>query len=410
MVLLVSATYFYLIWQKSSLPLLSKTNVSPQTNAIPATFSSGTYTCKNCSKSHDWYIDDKHILWWDSQPYIPFTGFAIKSLGNDFNLKELNIWIDSDPGNDYKDPAKLDAVTTSITNGGGTYTAIFLTGPVIKDASKLFDASVKQQIIDSWKPYISAVSKEGLRAMVIFNEINSDFTWPGTYTADQYGQKLGEYAKELKALVGNVPVIFKIVDFGSSVPNNYDNIIAAGANQYADGVGFDMFIKDTCNNGPRITSSLNTILYKLEAKQNKSKLFWVAEFGGQGDEVNCKGKDYWCNFPPPSSKSDMKCFLDELAMQGAKGFIYNGPGYDGEFANYYNSYVWLSELKNEIIQKAKATTVRANSQGAANNQINENKSKTESPVNGQSNCYQSCMAEKGNTDSICRNWCQKQAE
>ena len=377
-------------------------DLSPSSSVIPSTFTAGNYTCKNCTKSHAWYIDDKHMLWWDGQPYIPYTGFAIKDISNSFNLTDLNIWIDSDAGNIYKDPAKLDAITTSVSNSGGTFNAIFLTGPIIKDASKLFDPAVKQQIIDSWKPYAAAVSKDGLRAMVIWNEINNDFTWPNTYTADQYRQKLGEYTKELKAMVGNVPVIFKIVDFGTFKPNNYDNVIAAGASQYADGIGFDIFIKDACNSGSRINSSLNEALYKLEAKQNKTKLFWIAELGGQGDEVACKGQDYWCNFPPLSSQADTKCLLEKLAESGAKGFIYNGPGYDGKFANYYNSYVWFSGFRNEIIQKAEVTIYQPVPVVETDNQ--------ESGSNDKSSCYVNCMAEKGNTDTTCQNWCAKQSE
>ncbi len=303
---------------------------------------------------HDWYISQNKVMYWDKQPYIPYTSFAIAP-GNRFGINDFHFWLDNDSG-EFQDPVFVDNYTTQITSNGGTYTVLIMKGmpgDFIEgkgyDASKLFDDNIKEQIINSWKPFASAIKKEGLRAIFLWNEIDVDFFWPSTYTYKQYGEKLNEYAQEMKKLVGDVPVIFKSThtfqgeDFFMAFP--VINAASIGA-----GLGMDIY-------SPECPSSNLDALYdfnqKLTEWQDKTSLLWISEFGvGNTESTSC----YWDNFPPFNSKSEMRCHIETYINNGATGFIYAGPA-DGPLEgdcnhlDYSDSHKWFFEMRDEMIQK-----------------------------------------------------------
>ncbi len=320
-------------------------------NTTSSSSSSGTYSCSSCKSSHSWYVDNKHMLWWDAKPYIPYGAFGKFDINNTYGITDFNIWLDNDTGNKNNDPSYLDTQTTQMVNIGGTYIVQLLTlEPINVDASKLADSATKKQIVDSWKKYKSAVSKEGLRGIVIWNEIDVNFKWP-TYSADQYGKILADYAAEAKAIFGDVPVSFKTTDSFtySGVSSNVDAVVAGAVN--ANGLGFDSYAPSCSASN---FNSVKTVLSKIEAKQTKPTWFWIAEFGvgSEGRAQQCG--NYWANFPPFASKNDMRCYMQNMIDNGAKGFIYAAPG-----PNYTNScgdsfassYTWYGELKSEMIQR-----------------------------------------------------------
>jgi hypothetical protein len=319
---------------------------------------SGVYSCPSCSSSHSWYVDSNHMLWWDGKPYIPYGAFSLV-INNTYNITDFNIWLDKDLGNQNNDPAILNGLTTQITNAGGTYIVQLLTmeppnsTSASPDASRLADPIVKQQIVDSWKKYASAVSKEGLRGIVIWNEIDVNFKWPTSKTNDEYGKILGEYAKEAKSIFGDVPISFKTTDsfIYSGVSYNVDAVVASSVNTSAGGLGFDIYASScTASN----FNSVSTVLSKIEAKQTKPTWFWIAEFGvgTEGRAKQCGS--YWANFPPFASKADMRCYMQYMIDNGVRGFIYAGPSptYTNSCGDsYVSSYTWYGELKNEMMQR-----------------------------------------------------------
>jgi hypothetical protein len=331
--------------------------VSPQvtgntvTPSVTNLSSSGTYTCTSCKSAHSWYVDNKHMLWWDAKPYIPYGVFGKLDINNSYGITDFNIWLDNDTGNKNNDPVYLDTQTTQITNMGGTYIIQLLTmEPPNVDASKLADSATKKQIVDTWKKYKSAVSKDGLRGIVIWNEIDINFKWP-TYTADQYGKILADYAKEAKAIFGDVPISFKTTEsfVYTGVSSGVDAVVSGAVN--ANGLGFDSYAT-TCNASD--FTSIKTALSKIESKQTKPTWFWIAEFGvgAEGRAKQCG--NYWANFPPFASKNDMRCYMQNMIDNGVKGFIYAAPSpsYTNSCGDSFaSSYTWYGELKSEMIQR-----------------------------------------------------------
>ncbi len=39
----------------------------------------GVYTCISCSKAHEWYIGEDHVLYWEGKPYIPHAMTGLES-------------------------------------------------------------------------------------------------------------------------------------------------------------------------------------------------------------------------------------------------------------------------------------------------------------------------------------------
>jgi len=313
---------------------------------------------------HEWHIDENHLMWWDDKPYVPFGGFGIEP-GNDFGLNTYNLWIDFDPfieKSDYtleqhrRDIAKK---LNAITKAGGTCIVQFSMAlphmpegpkPGMRwrepeggiDGSRLADPRVKRQIIKVWEYYAPAVRKECVRGIVLWNEINV-WRWPERKSAEEYGKLLGEYAREVKRMVGDLPVCFKIAGTW-----NAEAVIAGAA--AADGLGFDVWFKGPEDVGAR--REIERALWVLQSRQKKTTWFFIAE-GGRGiaeggtDDAPAV-KDYWDRWPPFRSKDEARGILRAYALAGAKGFIYNGPS-SGPSSNYRNSYRWLGELQPEIV-------------------------------------------------------------
>lgn len=330
---------------------------------LPTTGSTGTYSCLGCVASHKWFIDNDHMMWWDNKPYIPYTGFGVKNyVNNPFNITDFNIWIDSDANNPNKDPLLLDAYTSEITNSGGTYIVQLSTSqPSGNDASKLFDSSVRKQIVDSWKKYKNAISKDGLRAIVIWNEIDVGLKWPKTHTSTEYGLILADLAKEVKTVFGDIPVSFKITEsyIYAESQTGVNAIISGAANPNVGGLGYDSF-PVTCNTSD--FTPLKTLKSRLESVSGSSSWLWVAEWG-KGMKESDPARDpncYWGSYPPFQSKDDMRCYLNNFVDNGARGFVYNGPRSiqnDSDCSgSYYQSYVWYGELKNEILSRISSST------------------------------------------------------
>ncbi len=313
---------------------------------------------------HEWHVDKNHLMWWDGKPYVPFGGFGIVP-GNELGLDTFNLWIDFDPFIEKPDytleqhrhdiAKKLDA----ISKAGGTCAVQFsMALPHIPegpkpgmrwrepeggiDGGRLADPEVKQAILKVWEYYAPAVRKECVRAIVLWNEINV-WRWPERMSAEKYGQVLSEYAREVKRIVGDLPVCFKIAETW-----NAGAAIAGAA--AADGLGFDVWFTKPDDSLAR--REIERALRMLEARQSKTTWFFIAE-GGRGiaeggtDEAPAVGH-YWDRWPPFRSKEEARGILRSYALAGAKGFIYNGPSSRPE-SNYHHSYRWLGELQGEIV-------------------------------------------------------------
>lgn len=320
-------------------------------------WSSGEYL------GHKWHIDENHLMWWNGKPYVPFGGFGITPV-NEFGLNTFNLWIDFDsfigrPGYTRKQHrAEIARKLNAITKAGGTCIVQFsMALPHIPegpkpgmrwrepeggiDGSCLADPEVKRAILSVWEYYAPAVRKECVRAIVLWNEINL-WRWPERMSVEKYGQVLGQYALEVKRMVGDLPVCFKIAGTWRA------GAVIAGAAE-ADGLGFDVWFTKPDDTGSR--REIESALWMLESRQKKTSWFFIAE-GGRGfaeggtDDAR-EVKNYWDNWPPFRSKKEARGILRTYAQSGAKGFIYNGPTSEPG-SKYRGSYRWLGELKPEI--------------------------------------------------------------
>jgi len=312
---------------------------------------------------HKWQIDEDHLMWFDGKPYVPFGGFGIEP-DNPFELHTYNLWIDFDPfigrPNYTRQQHKRDIAgrLKRIAESGGTCIVQFsMALPHVPDGpkpdmqwqepeggidgSRLSDPKVKQAISKVWAEYAPAVRNECVRAIVLWNEINV-WRWPERMSVDDYAEVLGEYVRETKRLVGDVPVCFKIAGTW-----NAEAVVAGAA--VADGLGFDVWFNSP--NDVHARREIERALRMLEGRQKKTTWFFIAEGGrgiAEGGTDDTKGvEDYWDNWPPLRSKTEARGILRAYAQAGAKGFIYNGPTSDPG-SKYRNSYRWLGELKSEI--------------------------------------------------------------
>jgi hypothetical protein len=161
-------------------------------------------------------------------------------------------------------------------------------------------------------------------------------------SVEKYGQVLGEYAREVKRMVGDLPVCFKIAGTWNATA-----VIAGAA--AADGLGFDVWFTKPDDAGAR--REIERALRMLETRQKKTTWFFIAE-GGRGiaedgsDDASAV-ENYWDRWPPFRSKKEARAILRAYAQSGSKGFIYNGPTSEPG-SKYRGSYRWLGELKPEI--------------------------------------------------------------
>ena len=345
-----------------------------------------------------WHIDRHHLMWFDGKPYVPFGGFGVKP-GSQLGLRTHNLWIDFDPFIDKphytRDQHRRDIAQRlrKIGESGGTCIVQFsmalphLPGgprPGMRwrepeggiDASRLADPKVREAIFKVWAEYAPAVRHECVRGIVLWNEINV-WRWPERISVDEYAEVLGRYVRQAKQLVGDVPVCFKT----AGTWNAEAAIAAASA---ADGLGFDVWFREP--NDARARAEIQRALRMLEARQKKTTWFFIAE-GGRGiaeggtDEAR-DVKNYWDNWPPFRSKREAQGILRAYARAGAKGFIYNGPSSDTTSA-YYDSYRWLGELRQQMVdlivdtkrpaadRRAEITAVRAVSVASADRKVQQ---------------------------------------
>ncbi len=331
---------------------------APRQNALVR--SSGTY------RGHPWYVDQNHLMWWDGQPYVPFGGFGITP-GRNYGLNTHNLWIDFDPFISSPDYTRADHQRdikrrlSAIREEGGTCIVQFSMAlphmpegprPEMKwkepqggiDASRLADPSVKKAIVKVWAEYAPAVCNDCVRALVLWNEINV-WRWPRRFSVDDYAAILGEYVREAKRLVGDLPVCFKTAGTWNAAPA----IAAAAA---ADGLGFDTWFSRPDDR--HALREISGALRMLEARQTHTAWFFIAE-GGRTVGRDDAGFGYPDSWPPFRSQEDARRILHAYARAGAKGFIYNGPIPDNH-PTYRDSYRWLGELRAEVTAVMQKTT------------------------------------------------------
>jgi len=312
---------------------------------------------------HRWHIDPNHLMWWDGKPYVPFGGFGIEP-GNEFGLRTYNLWIDLDPfarNPQYtREQHRRDIAERlkRIADSGSTCIVQFsMAGPQMLegpgpdrkweepkggvDASRLADPHVKRAIFKVWAEYAPAVRNECVRAVVLWNEING-WRWPDHTSDEKYASLLAEYVREVKQVVGDLPVCLKIVGTWNS------RTVIAAAGSAADGLGFDIWFHHA--HDTRASGDIERALRMLEARQQRTTWFFITE-GGRGADLpeNSPVEDYWERWPPFRSREEAAGILRGYALGGAKGFIYNGPS-SGADSKYRDSYRWLGQLKREITE------------------------------------------------------------
>ncbi len=257
--------------------------------AKPAAFSEGQY-----NQVH-WRIDEKRVLWWDGKPCIPMT--------------VNQIWIDNDKftkGQSSDHVKSVNDLTDRLTQNGETYFVLFVTHPPVKSLVDLKSAAVRSQFEAEWKRFGPAVTKAGLRGMTFFNEINV-LAAPKSMTDADYARMLNDYARSMKQIVADVPVVLKIAGDWNIAPT-----MAAIRGDYIDGLGGDFFSDQP---DQRLMAQMAKPLSEL-SKASKSKLFWVTEFSRQS------GQEPKIQWPAFTSKQQMQDFLDLFVKHGATGFFY----------------------------------------------------------------------------------------
>lgn len=338
-----------------ALALVSLTAIGRSVPAAPERnlpHSAGSY------QGHEWFVDENHLLWWDGRPYVPFGGFGIQP-GNEFGLETHNLWIDFDPfiskpGYTRKEHQRdIARRLQAITGAGGTCIVQFsMARPHLPDgpqpgmrwkepeggvdASRLEDPEVKRAILKVWAEYAPAVRQECVRGIVLWNEINV-WRWPERLSVEEYGKVLGEYAREVKRLVGDLPVCFKIAGTWRA------QAVIAGA-AAADGLGLDVWF--TGGGDERARREVERSLRLLERRARKTTWFFIAE-GGRVVPEEVRVAEYWDRWPPFRSREEARGILEAYARLGAKGFIYNGPRSEPG-STYRESYRWLGELQLEV--------------------------------------------------------------
>jgi len=305
---------------------------------------------------HQWSFDDQQRLVWDGQPYVPYTSFADAGLVADEPgaARDVHIWIDNDD-HAFTDPEYLDRYLTDLSDAGGTYTILMMRGmPTDNDASTLMDPAVRERILASWEPYTQAIQKDGLRAVILWNEIDIDFTWPESHSADEYGQTLGDYAREMRARVGDIPVLFKLTYSASYRDDLATASIVAAATDDGCGLGIDVYAT-SCDD-----PALDSVAFFRErmSAQQATALLWVTEFGMMGEESEWEGDDacYWDLFPPYAAEEELRCHMDEMVDGGAAGFLYAGPTkgpMEGacDHLDYGSSQEWFDRAQTAVVQE-----------------------------------------------------------
>ncbi len=242
-----------------------------------------------------WHIDERHVLWWNDRPSIPF------------HVNQL--WIDRDrfrAGEAEEHRAALNRLTDLLTARGETYFVLFLTHPEVESVAELERPDIRRAFQEQWAFYAPAVAKDGLRAMTFFNEINVLRTGRDSRAADVAGT-LNAYAAAMKRTVGDAPVVLKIVGDWNCEP-----FLEAVCGPQIDGLGGDFFSADA---DARLRGMMRTPVAALK-RAPRTKLFWITEFSRQ------TGEEPRVQWPAFESRGQMERFLSLFAEAGATGFLY----------------------------------------------------------------------------------------
>jgi hypothetical protein len=332
---------------------------------------------------HTWSIDANHMMSWDGVPFIPYGAFSADPEGIEYlelngqtpadfflahNMNMVNVWIDQDyletlyPDQTMQD--HIDWLNSDVQAYCDAGISVQLTfwidgDPMAEDGSMLFDPGVRATVVQSWSDYISVTRHECVRTILLWNEINW-WDWPSTYTPQQYGSVLGEYADEMRALIasdGQLPILFKID--ASRVWNDIDIDatflpVLEGAKR-ADGLLVDLW--PTRPGDPRAAWLFRYVWENFNSAQTHTTAYYIGE-GGKGvvDPVCVNNIDtgfYWDDWPPFISLEEARGILADYAAYGIKGHIYNGPLMhtlgSSASCSYEESYSYLQALASETI-------------------------------------------------------------
>jgi hypothetical protein len=298
---------------------------------------SGTFICPTCTNSQEWYIDENHILYWEDKPYIPHavTGFephldtvegggkgtTRKKIDNFMNkgITDFIIMYNGQIENLRRNLAAsaeinannnwYDDTTDYITSRGGTY--IFQYQPhteppedVHIDTAYFEHDEVRSLIVAEFIRLRPLVSKEGLRALVLFGEINVMGILPPQDDGgfEDFSEILNYYAKEMKEKIGNVPLTLRIAYHYKFLPYLYSM-----SGEYIDGAHPE-YSGSTPNDVEQLMSGSPYLRYFNSFK--KTKVMWP-------------NLEVWIgpHFPPYISEEVMWETFKIAASQGATGIL-----------------------------------------------------------------------------------------
>lgn len=320
---------------------------------------SGTYTCSKCTKAQNWHITDKHLMYWDGQPYIPVgaADFDFERVSSE--ITEIILTIDEDKIGAMTEAEyfkEIDLKTNNYIAAGKTYILIISYPFPKNNAEWLFDEKEVSTMTAKWKQYAPLVRKKGLRAISLFNEINWEWAWPDNkYIPEEYGLVLGRLSDQAQQIFGEVPVFYKTAATGGGFKNVYSGAVSS------DGLGFDFYARscspsgfDSIHNG-----QLNELKTTLSNSSKQLGLLWIAENGKRSNlsEKDLEGLPLIAGYESYASKEELKCYMDRLIEAGSTGFLM-GMGYVP--SGNKQVYSWYSELKPYIEQQVLRKSGTAN--------------------------------------------------
>lgn len=299
----------------------------------------GRYACPTCPRAQSWKIEN-HVLYWEGQPFIPVAGFWTNP-SHPREITTFNLWIDEDRLAAGASPAQylreLDQITSEISRRGHTYILLLAYPPAPRrDATWLFDARAVGPVVQGWQRLAPVIAKPGLRALLLFNEVNAEWSWPASRTANEYGRALASLALQAQQAIGQVPVLFKT----SGVSGGFQNVLAGA--RATSGLGVDLFPR-SCGNGrfgpPEAEKALSVL-----SGNRPSGLFWATEFGKRSPktEEELQGRPLWEGYEPYANPEELRCHIDRWLAAGVTGFVFVVPGHD------YGGYRWFGALKPMI--------------------------------------------------------------
>lgn len=377
LVVIIIAGYFIL--QKSSNNLgeysQQSSNNLGEYSQLNITRTSGTYNCPTCSEPHKWYIDETHIMYWDGEPYIPH-GLSgprdYKNISKTYEfidnlakkgVKDYMLWYEGDQDKlskiwtteEYNN--WIDKTTNYIISKGGTY--IFIIQPTYiwepsagtrRDTAFMNRSDIKERTIEEFKRFKPLIAKEGLRGLGYSSEINTmehtGILAPKSEDGfDDFKKMLNDYAKAMKDVFGDLPVIFRMDSH-----TNYISYLYAMNSDHIDGIIAE-YNQFTPNDVKSEMSRSPYIKYFNSFK--KTKFMWT------NLQVNFETTTTWV----PYVSYDVMWEHHKIAIEnGATGNLLDMSNYDWVLNNCKcgsldDTHKWYGEfkekLKNYILEKAK---------------------------------------------------------